>query len=165
MIRKKIVMVGAAGVGKTSLISRYVFGIFSDRYQSTIGVSIDKKVLDVDGRRVTLMLWDLQGEDAKAGVQLSYLAGSSAFFLVCDGTRGRTLDVAVRLRDEVLAVTGDVPFCLLVNKCDLVSSWQVTAKRLEELREAGWDVVETSAKAGDGVEAAFDRLAHRMLSD
>lgn len=163
MIRKKMAMVGASGVGKTSLVSRFVFGIFPQRYQKTIGVSIDKREVEVDGREATLMLWDLQGEDDRAAVRMDYVKGSAGFFLVADGTRARTLDVAERMRDEVLAVTGDVPFALLVNKSDLQAGWEVPAARLDALRAAGWDVVETSAKAGDGVEEAFDRLAGRML--
>lgn len=156
-------MVGASGVGKTSLVSRFVFGIFPQSYQATLGVSIDKKDVQIEGRTATLMLWDLQGEDPRTKVRLSYLSGSSGFFLVADGTRAETLDIAVRLHDEVLAVAGEIPFVLLVNKADLRSAWQVTGERLEALRAGGWDVVETSAMAGQGVEQAFDRLARRML--
>ncbi len=62
MLKKKICMLGYFGVGKTSLVSRFVRSMFADRYQTTVGVKIDKKVLSVDGRDVTLMLWDLAGE-------------------------------------------------------------------------------------------------------
>lgn len=163
MIRKKMVMIGASGVGKTSLVSRSVFGIFSPNYRKTVGVCIDKKVIEVDGQTATLMLWDLQGEDEHSKIRTSYVTGSSGFFLVADGTRSQTLDVAVRLRDEVLELVPDIPFVLLVNKSDLRLAWQVSTERLETLRATGWDVVETSAKDGQGVEDAFDRLGRRML--
>src|SRR6187200_563405 len=91
MIHKKVCMLGGFAVGKTSLVSRYVSSIFSDTYLSTVGVKIDKKQLAVDGRDVTLMLWDLYGQDDFQTVQASQLRGMSGFLLVVDGTRYGTL--------------------------------------------------------------------------
>ena len=76
MIQKKICMVGAFGVGKTSLVSRYVHSIFSEKYQTTVGVKIDKKVVQSRGAEVTLVLWDLAGEDALTTVRPSQLKGA-----------------------------------------------------------------------------------------
>ena len=63
MIQKKICMLGAFAVGKTSLVKQYVSGIFSEKYHTTVGVKIDKKMVEVDGQSMTLILWDLHGED------------------------------------------------------------------------------------------------------
>src|SRR6478736_3867693 len=79
MIRKKICMVGLYGVGKTSLVKRYVESIFDERYHTTIGVKIDKKDVVVDGRDVSLAIWDMAGEDEIAQVKLSHLRGASGY--------------------------------------------------------------------------------------
>ena len=63
MIQKKICMIGTSGVGKTSLVSRFVQSIFADKYLTTVGVKIDKKIVTVDGTEMTLMIWDLAGDD------------------------------------------------------------------------------------------------------
>jgi len=63
VIQKKICMLGSFSVGKTSLVSRFVSTVFSDKYLTTVGVKIDKKALTVGGEDVTLMLWDIYGED------------------------------------------------------------------------------------------------------
>ena len=76
MIRKKICMVGSFAVGKTSLVARYVHSLFSETYQTTIGVKVDKKTVDIGGDEVTLVLWDLAGEDDLMPIQLSYLRGA-----------------------------------------------------------------------------------------
>ena len=76
MIKHKVSMLGAFAVGKTSLVQRFVTGIFSDRYQTTIGVRIDKREVHVDGHDVLLMLWDLQGEDDVHTVPLNHVRGS-----------------------------------------------------------------------------------------
>ena len=163
MIRKKVAMVGAFAVGKTSLVQRFVSGIFSDRYLTTVGVRIDKKELTVDGQDLSLMLWDLQGEDELHAVRMTHLRGSSGLLFVADGTRKDTLDTALRLATESIAHCGELPALLLVNKSDLHAQWEVTDARLDELRADGWQVLATSALAGDEVETAFATLGRAML--
>lgn len=158
-------MVGAFAVGKTSLVQRFVKSIFSEKYLTTVGVKIDKKTLDVGTQTVDLMLWDLQGEDEFQSLQVSYLRGSSGFFLVADGTREWTLDKAVSLSEKVEEVAGKLPFMLLINKADLPESWEIDENRLSELANSGWSVVKTSAKTGEGVEEAFTSLASKTLED
>lgn len=162
MITKKVAMLGAFAVGKTSLVQRFVTGLFSDRYLTTIGVRIDRREVDVGGRPMTLMLWDLQGEDERHKVRLSHVRGSSGLLLVADGTRTATLDTALQLAAEASTVVGDVPRLLLINKSDRRAEWDLDDRRLDELRAAGRDVIVTSALSGEGVAAAFDELARRM---
>jgi small GTP-binding protein len=163
MIQKKICMVGAFGVGKTSLVARYVYSIFSEKYQTTVGVKIDKKQVVIDGQDVTLMLWDLAGEDALTQVKPAHLRGSSGYLLVVDGTRRNTLDTAVSLQQRAQEAAGDVPFLLILNKADIKDTWQVTAGDLQPLIDRGWILLEASAKNGDRVEALFHELTSRML--
>ena len=164
MLQKKICMLGGFGVGKTSLVSRFVTSIFSDTYLTTIGVKIDKKTIAVDSHEMTLMLWDIYGQDEFQTVRDSYLRGASGYLLVADGTRHTTLDTAAALQQKAESVVGRVPFLLLLNKADLIREWQVDEKALVKLVDRGWSVVKTSAKTGDGVEGAFSMLASQMAA-
>lgn len=162
MLQKKMCMLGAFSVGKTSLVRRYVESVFSDAYLTTVGVKIDKKTVEVNGQPVALILWDIAGEDEAASVRMSYLRGAAGYLLVADGTRAATLEVARSLRRRVEAELGPLPFVLLLNKADLVAEWAVTDDELDALRSGGWSVRLTSAKTGAGVEDAFRELAVRL---
>ncbi|MCW5558383.1 MAG: GTP-binding protein [Verrucomicrobiae bacterium] len=164
MIQKKICMVGAPSVGKTSLVARYVHSIFSDKYLSTVGVKIDQKRLQVDGRDVTLMVWDLAGDDDFQPLKVSYLRAAAGYLLVADGSRRATLEHAVQLHARVTQAVGTVPFVLVLNKSDLVGQWDIEDARLAALMAQGWTVERTSARDGTGVEAVFEKLARRTLA-
>ena len=165
MIQKKICMLGSAGVGKTSLVARFVQGIFSAKYLSTVGVKIDKKNLKVDDQEVLLLLWDLAGEDSRSQVQTSFLRGAAGYFLVCDGTWAESLVTAKSIQQRAIETVGDIPFMLVVNKSDLWNRWEITAPELEKLVAEGWKVQVTSAKSGDGVEEMFTKLTQDMLRE
>ena len=162
MLQNKICMLGGFGVGKTSLVSRFVSSVFSDRYLTTVGVKIDKKKVSLDSGEMTLMLWDIYGQDEFQTVRDSYLRGATGYLLVADGTRYSTLDTAVALQKRAESVIGRVPFLLLLNKRDLDREWQVDEQTLVTLADQGWRVVKTSAKTGEGVEDAFTTLAREM---
>jgi small GTP-binding protein len=165
MIQKKICMIGSFSVGKTSLVARYVSSVFSEKYLTTVGVKIDKKTLTVDGEDVTLMLWDIYGEDDFQKLRLSYLRGASGYLLVVDPTRKATLDVALNLERTVREQVGGLPFVLCLNKADLRPQWEIDlAPVAERVRTDAWAVVETSAKLGTGVDEAFRLLTTRMLA-
>lgn len=163
MLQKKICMLGAFAVGKTSLVSRFVKSMFSERYQTTVGVKIDKKLMDIDGQQLNLMLWDLHGEDDYQKVRPSYLRGSAGYLLVVDGTRPATLETVIYLQEMASGVVGDAPFIVLLNKADLKEEWSLPTEACEALRERGWPLIYTSAKSGEGVEEAFDTLARNMV--
>jgi small GTP-binding protein len=165
MIQKKICMLGSFSVGKTSLVARFVSSVFSEKYLTTVGVKIDKKTLAVGGQDVTLMLWDIYGEDDFQKVRLSYLRGAAGYLLVVDGTRRATLDIALTLQRTVAEQVGPLPFVLCLNKADLRGQWEIDLDLVaERARTDGWLVIETSAKLGTGVEEAFGSLATRMLA-
>jgi small GTP-binding protein len=157
-------MLGGFSVGKTSLIKRFVQSVFSDTYLTTVGVKIDKKIVELDGRTVNLILWDLAGEDDTSSLRMSYLRGAAGFVLVADGTRPSTLKVALSLRERAEAEYGSLPFVLLLNKSDLTDEWAVSDEEIAALRQNGWWVEKSSARTGDGVEEAFKELAVRATS-
>ena len=157
-------MLGYYGVGKTSLVSQFVNQMFSDKYQTTVGVKIDKKTVVVDGNEVTLMLWDVAGEEDNAPVKLNHVRGASGYLLVIDGCRAKTLEAALSIQERVETEIGRCPFLLLANKADERAHWEVQDQTLAELAGRGWTVLETSAKTGERVEEAFLKLAKDMLA-
>ncbi|HXG63687.1 MAG TPA: Rab family GTPase [Blastocatellia bacterium] len=166
MVQKKICMLGASAVGKTSLVARFVHSIFSDKYHTTVGVKIDKKVVQLDGQEVTLILWDLAGEDEYQQVRMTYLRGSAGYLLVADGTRRATFEKALELQKRAESEIGKVPFALLVlNKSDLADEWELSEDEIASLEREGWSVIRTSAKTGAGVEEAFLQLAGKMMGE
>jgi small GTP-binding protein len=162
-IKKKICLIGAFAVGKTSLVQRHVQSIFSQKYHTTVGVKVDKKQMVVNGVSVDLIIWDLHGEDDFQTVQMSYLRGACGCFYVVDGTRRTTLDVALNLRERVQAAFGGVPEVLALNKWDLQDQWQITAHDMQRLNHEAIITFQTSAKTGQSVEEAFQVLAALAL--
>lgn len=164
MMQKKVCMLGGFAVGKTSLVRRFVTNVFSEHYQTTIGVIVEKKTVTVDHQDVMFMLWDLYGEDEFQHVRESYLRGSSGYILVIDGTRKATLDTARLLQQTVVRTVGPLPFVAIINKSDLRSEWEIDQPVIEQLREQGWPVFFGSAKLGQGVDELFAHLAAMLLS-
>ena len=161
-LQKKICVLGGFSVGKTSLVKRYVESIFSEAYLTTVGVKIDKKVVDLSDRTVQLILWDVAGEDDMSSLRMSYLRGSAGYLLVADGTRPSTLEVALSIRQRVEADYGALPFSLLLNKHDLTEQWAIAESTCDDLRRNGWCVLPSSARTGEGVEDAFRDIAERV---
>ncbi|BAY81901.1 small GTP-binding protein domain-containing protein [Calothrix parasitica NIES-267] len=163
MLQKKICMVGAFATGKTSLVAKFVYSIFSEKYQTTVGVKIDRKTVKVKEQELNLILWDLYGEDEFQKLRTSYLRGSSAFLLVVDGTRKSTLQTALELQQRVEGSIGKVPFILVLNKWDLQDEWELDSESIEAIESKGWIVIKTSAKTGLNVEEIFYTLATKIL--
>ncbi|MCC6968494.1 MAG: GTP-binding protein [Nitrospira sp.] len=164
MIEKKICMLGAFAVGKTSLVRRFVSSCFSEQYHTTIGVTVDKRSTTIDGTPLTMVLWDLYGEDEFQKLRASYLRGSSGYLLVLDGMRRATLDIALHIQERATDTLGPVPFVVLINKHDRRAEWDITEQDLAQLTQRGWSFVMSSAKTGQGVEDAFATLARAMLA-
>lgn len=159
MIQKKICMLGGFGVGKTSLVSRFVHSIFSDKYLTTVGVKIEKKSVKLEAQDVDLIVWDLHGEDEFQKLHMSYLRGSAGYLLVVDATRRATLDTALMLHAKAQWAIGKVPVMLVINKTDLESTWALDQATIDQL---DCPVVKTSAKTGTHVEETFTALARTM---
>ncbi len=162
MIQKKVCMIGASGVGKTSLVAKFVHSLFSEKYLTTVGVKIDKKTVSVGDQEVMLMIWDLAGDDDFQRLQTSYLRGTSGYLLVADGTRRVTLDQLADVQKRVAEVAPTAPFLLALNKADLTAQWEVNEPEMAKLAEQNWRSLKTSAKEGRGVEEAFSELAKMM---
>jgi small GTP-binding protein len=159
----KVCMVGATGVGKTSLVRRFAHSIFSANYRTTIGVAIERRDLQRGDDLVQLVIWDLNGEDEFQNVQPAYLKMAAGYLLVIDGSRPDTIDTAIRLEARVRAAIGAAPFVVAINKVDLTVLGDSGKHQLERLAREGWPLVRTSAKTGAGVEEVFERLVDAVL--
>jgi small GTP-binding protein len=156
-------MIGAYSVGKTSLVERFVRSLYSDEYHTTIGVKIDKKLMSVDGEDVACMLWDIAGEDEFYTVNNNYLRGMSGYFLVVDGTRQSSIEIACRLQERVELLFPDIPFVVLVNKADLKHEQAFVEGGVLGISDRPYGQLHTSAKTGENVEAAFELLVREMV--
>jgi len=163
MLQKKICMLGSFAVGKTSLVRRFVESIYSDVYQTTVGVKIDKKNVKVGEKEVSLVLWDVYGEDDYQKMRWTYLRGASGFLLVADGTRRATLEKAVSLEQRAREEAGAIPFVLVINKSDLLRDGELDPALESQLAAQEWSILRTSAKTGEGVEEAFALLTQKIL--
>jgi small GTP-binding protein len=164
MIQKKICMLGSFAVGKTSLVRRYVESIYSDKYQTTVGVKIVKKVVQSGDKEVTLVLWDIYGEDDFQKMRWSSFNGASGFLLVADGTRRATFAKALELEEKVRQEVGAIPFVFVINKHDRVEEWEFDDAIDEQIAAKGWTVLRSSAKSGENVEEAFSALLRKIMA-
>ncbi len=164
MIKKKVCLIGAFAVGKTSLVKQFIENIFSAKYHTTLGVKIDKKSMTINDQDVDLIIWDLAGEDDFISVKMSYLRGAAAYLVVVDGTRVGTLHTAVDLIERAEKETGQsLPYVILINKYDLVTKWQISDEDINAIELQGHEVLKTSAKTGENVEAAFEAIVRAII--
>ena len=164
----KVLLIGDAGVGKSSLLLRYTEDKFDDALGSTIGVDFKVKTVKADGKRVKLTLWDTAGQDRFRTLTSSYYRGAQGVVLVYDVTRRATFDDLQQWLVEVDAYTpggGEEVVKLLVgNKIDR----EVVVPRTEAAgwaRRRGMLFVETSAKAAVGVTQAFCEVVNKILEN
>ena len=158
-LSKKVLVAGHFGVGKTSLIQQFVYSKFSDQYLTTIGVKIDKKVVEVDGSNVNMILWDIAGEQSSSKIPKNYFLGSHGLIYVFDLTREETYN---NIEENIFEITkGDpkIQSIILANKSDLVEDSLIEDLQSELSVEFGI----TSAKTGKNVEESFLSLAKKML--
>jgi small GTP-binding protein len=164
VLQKKIALLGASGVGKTSLVRRFVSSLFDEKYLTTIGVKIDKKAIRAGAEDLTLMIWDVAGAEEHFSVPSAYVKGAAGYLLVADGTRPETFAAAAAIVDQMDRDLGAIPFVFVLNKKDLTDAWRPDADRLEALRPRALAILPSSAKTGEGVEDAFQRLADALLA-
>lgn len=168
LMKVKVCFIGDAGVGKTSLIKRFVLDVFDDRYIATIGTKVTKKIVDVDGKdgpvKVMMLVWDIMGQKGfRELLREAYFFGAHGAIAVCDMTNKETLEELRYWIKALTDVAGDVPIVFAGNKADLESDRVVKEQDLNDLA-AKYKVKAflTSAKTGQNVENLFKALAVGM---
>ncbi|SFV64355.1 Mll3243 protein [hydrothermal vent metagenome] len=158
MIRKKILLLGNFSVGKTSLIRRYVDGTFDDKYLTTIGVKISKKICTIETIEYELLIWDIEGETPIKKIPSSYYKGASGAIFVADSTRQETVDNLWVLQKLFLDTNPQAKHVIAYNKSDLLSEAEKSQFSLDEVSFF------TSAKMDINVENLFLKLIKEMSS-
>ena len=166
-VSKKICLLGDFAVGKTSLVRRFVYDRFEDKYLSTIGVKVSRKVVAIpnndDVIELTIMLWDLAGTEEFDGVRSSYLRGSAGALIVCDVTRPETLATAKSYAADLHDVSPGALLVLAANKSDLRSHEQMSGQHIAAVAaELCAPFFATSARTGAGVDEAFRALGRAV---
>ena len=165
-IYKKICLLGDFAVGKTSLVRRYVSGSFDDRYLSTIGVKISRKLLTKRNHQLNLIIWDLAGGEDFSGHDKNYLRGAAGALLVVDLSRPETFRVLVDYASLLLKLNPGAAMAVAANKVDLVGNMPAVASDLEMIcRDLASPFLPTSAKTGENVEEIIDLLAERLIPE
>lgn len=158
---KKVILTGSFGVGKTSLFNQFVYNKFDDKYLTTIGVKVNKKVITVDGKDISLLLWDIAGEVAQDKVPTSYFLGASGIIYVFDLARPltyRNIESDYKYLQELLP-GGNIK--IVGNKKDLVTEKEILS--IKALLPVPLDIT-TSAKTGENVDELFQKLGKELIS-
>jgi small GTP-binding protein len=165
----KIVILGDAAVGKTSLINRFVENSFSEDYRATLGANIVRKDVNLNNTKVRLIMWDLAGQEKYQVVRSMYFQGCQGALLVYDVTRYSTFDSinSKWLRDFKKYVKKEGAYILIGNKSDLTDQRTVTEERGKEIANKikASHFIETSAKMGENIEEAFSLLVNQILNN
>lgn len=167
-VSKKVCLLGDFAVGKTSLVRRFVYSLFDDKYISTIGVKVSRKTIAVPaGNQVvelTMMLWDLASSAGLVDLRTSYLRGAAGAILVGDMTRPDTFDHLAGYARQLRDANPDARFVIAANKADLVDQVHLSRGQLDKSAlQVDAPVLFTSASDGQGVDALFRHLANRIL--
>jgi small GTP-binding protein len=161
----KIIFIGDEGVGKTSIVARYATSQFKTDYLPTLGANVVAKEYSHEGRILTLLIWDIAGQEMFGQVRDKYYGGTSMAVLVYDITSKKTLtDTKSWLKDLKNSTAANIPLVLVGNKIDLPNR-NVSKDEGEKLaKEIGASFLEASAKTGENVRKLFD-LVVRLLID
>lgn len=161
LMKFKLVFLGDQSVGKTSIITRFMYDTFDSNYQATIGIDFLSKTMYLEDRNVRLQLWDTAGQERFKSLIPSYIRDSAVAVVVYDITSQESFENAMRWIEDVRVERGnDVVIMLVGNKCDLADKRLVEYDEGERrAKELGTLFVETSAKAGIGIKTLFRRVA------
>ena len=163
MLSKKVCLIGASAVGKTSLVKQFVEGIFSEKYLTTIGVKIDKKAVTVDNTEMQFLIWDIEGTDKFCGFTPRFLNGAQAYVVVLDQSRPSSMQDALEIFAKAQACS-NAPAFLAINKSDLDN--QLSDNQQQILNELNFVAIShTCAKNGESVEQLFSSIAAHLLKE
>ncbi|QLL35055.1 hypothetical protein HG536_0H04310 [Torulaspora globosa] len=166
LTKYKIVFLGEQGVGKTSLITRFMYDTFDDHYQATIGIDFLSKTMYLDDKTIRLQLWDTAGQERFRSLIPSYIRDSRVAIVVYDITKKRSFEFIDKWIEDVKNERGEenVILCIVGNKSDLSDERQVSTEEGEtKAKLLGAKIfMETSTKAGYNVKNLFKKVAKSL---
>ncbi len=163
----KILISGEGGVGKTTLLHRYINGKFSAETQMTKGVDFFLKHINVDGKNCALQLWDFGDQKRFRFLIDSYVRGAKGALLMFDLTRIITLNNVEQWVKIVRKYDQDLPILFLGAKCDLINEIEVDDKFANIFKDKYklLDLIRVSSKTGENVHESFEILTKKILKD
>jgi small GTP-binding protein len=164
--RFKVVIIGDPEVGKTSMILRFTENVFRKTYIMSIGVNVTTKLVELGDAHVEFVLWDIAGQSKFDLARRSFYEGTNGQLIVFDLTRPSTFEsVAKWHRDIKLSLKKDIPGFVIGNKADLTSQVAVSRDEIDPCVDGlGLDYIEASALTGKNVQAAFLKLAQKLVA-
>jgi len=173
VLAQKVCIVGEFSVGKTSLIRRYVLGLFSEDYKATLGVNCYNHAgqflhpVTGETQAMNMVLWDIEGGQQKSSMLNTYLIGAAGALLIADLTRPETIDALDHYYSLLESVIPGRPKVLALNKFDLMDGSPAMIQTLSQAQAKatalGLRLVQTSASRGNQVPELFGGLASDIL--
>ena len=163
----KVLTAGEGGVGKTTLLHRYVEGKFSSETKMTIGVEFFLKELIIDDKKVLLQLWDFGGQERFRFLLKSYVIGARGALLMFDLTRAMTLEKIQQWVNICRKENPNLPILFLGSKADLAEDINISKDYIMAYKEQFnlYDYLEVSSKTGQNVETAFESVTREILKN
>ncbi|KAJ2002122.1 GTPase Ryh1 [Coemansia thaxteri] len=160
----KLVFLGEQSVGKTSIITRFMYDTFDTTYQATIGIDFLSKTMYLEDHTVRLQLWDTAGQERFRSLIPSYIRDSSVALVIYDITNRESFSQTSKWIEDVRAERGnEVVIVLVGNKTDLSDARQVSTEEGDKrARDLNVMFMETSAKAAHNVKALFKKIAQAL---
>ena len=162
-LRRKVCVLGAPGVGKSSLIRRFAEGRFDQEHNPSIAMSIFSGTVELGDVTLEMMLWDPAGSDPGGQYNHSFISGASGLIFVVDATKPQTLDHLLEAQAKERGFIGTRPAILVVNKADLTGDFALSKAQIDGASKLQWRLIRASAKTGDNVGQVFTKLAELML--
>lgn len=161
----KIVLLGEAGVGKTSLVYQFMEKKFRENYKQTLGVNLLKKDIHIEGYGgVSAQIWDLGGQEPFKSLRKLYLEGANGGLVIFDLTERKSFDKLPEWIESFKNARGEQPLLLIGNKSDLENQIKVSESEASQFaNNNNMELVITSAKTGQNVEDMFSKLTRRIL--
>lgn len=170
-ILKKVIILGDGGVGKTSMVARYVIEKFDDKYVATIGTKVHRKDIQLVYPNLIInlrmMLWDILGQKEYSKIRTASMTGANGIIAVADLSRPETItSISDFWLEESVKLGGDLPVVFVGNKLDLVGKESPSAKMIEGASaKRGAPVFLCSAKTGENIDLIFRTVGEMLVSD
>ena len=158
MLLLKILVIGESAVGKSALLLRYTENTFTTSFMTTIGVDFKNKIIEIDGRKVKLQIWDTAGQEKFKSITKAYYRGAHGILVVFDISNMDSFSHTESWIESIRDANTDIDIILIGNKADLPR--QVPKDEAQALADKfGVRYYETSAKENENVSKAFEDLA------
>jgi Ras-related protein Rab-11A len=162
----KLILLGDASVGKSSIIGRYINNSFKDNYQCTLQVELNTKMIDIDLDTIVKMnIWDTAGQEKYRHLTSQYYRSCQGAIIAFDLTRKDSFDGLQKWIDDLENYNTNIPILIVGNKSDLIKDREVNKDDIEKFVKNKYMYYDVSAKNGTNVSLAFDKIRSEMIED